>query len=139
MIKFMVLLGLVYFSRTGEQYSVGNITEGNTAIVAGMIADKTGGSLFEIKFADDVYPAGYSELIKFAQKEKRQKARPAITGTVDNFAEYDTVFIGYPNWWAEMPMPFPAGRSSETSAEPSSPTVRTTPVRSVRKLPCRRL
>lgn len=101
----MVLLGIVYFSRTGEQYSVGNITEGNTAIVAGMIADKTGGSLFEIKVADDVYPAGYSELIKFAQKEKRQKARPAITGTVDNFAEYDTVFIGYPNWWAEMPMP----------------------------------
>ena len=70
-----------------------------------MIADKTGDSLFEIKVADDVYPAGYSELIKFAQKEKRQKARPAITGTVDNFAEYDTVFIGYPNWWAEMPMP----------------------------------
>lgn len=93
----MVLLGIVYFSRTGEQYSVGNITEGNTAIVAGMIADKTGGSLFEIKVADDVYPAGYSELIKFAQKEKRQKARPAITCTVDNFAEYDTVFIGYPN------------------------------------------
>lgn len=96
---------IAYFSRTGEQYSVGNIAEGNTAIVARMIADKTGGSLFEIKVADDNYPVVYNELIKFAQKEKKQKARPAITGTVDNFAEYDTVFIGYPNWWAEMPMP----------------------------------
>lgn len=96
---------IVYFSRRGEQYSVGNITEGNTAIVAGMIADKTGGDLFEIRVVDDRYPAGYSDLTKFAQKEKKEKARPAITGSVDNFAEYDTVFVGYPNWWAEMPMP----------------------------------
>lgn len=96
---------IAYFSRAGEQYSVGNITEGNTAIVAGMIADKTGGELFEIKVADDKYPVGYSELTKFAQQEKRNNSRPAIIGNVDNFAEYDTVFIGYPNWWAEMPMP----------------------------------
>ena len=40
---------VVYFSRTGEQYGVGNIQEGNTAIVAKMIAQKTGGDLFEIK------------------------------------------------------------------------------------------
>ena len=40
---------VVYFSKTGEQYSVGNITEGNTAIVAKMIAEQTGGSLFEVK------------------------------------------------------------------------------------------
>jgi flavodoxin len=44
---------IAYFSRTGEQYSVGNITEGNTAIIAKIIADKTGGDLFEIKVAQD--------------------------------------------------------------------------------------
>ena len=51
---------VVYFSRTGEQYSVGNIKEGNTAIVAKMIADKTGADLFEIKLANDTYPASYT-------------------------------------------------------------------------------
>ena len=53
---------VVYFSRTGEQYSVGNITEGNTAIIAKMIADKTKGDLFEVKLKNDTYPAAYKAL-----------------------------------------------------------------------------
>ena len=96
---------IVYFSRTGEQYSVGNITEGNTAIIAKMIANKTNGDLFEIKVAQDNYPKGYTELTEYAQQEKRNNARPEITGIVENFADYDTIFIGYPNWWGDMPMP----------------------------------
>ena len=96
---------VAYFSRTGEQYSVGNITEGNTAIIAKMIANKTGGDLFEIKVVNDNYPKGYTELTEYAQKEKRNNARPEIVGKVDNFNDYDTIFIGYPNWWGDMPMP----------------------------------
>ena len=96
---------IAYFSRTGEQYSVGNITEGNTAIVAKIIAEKTGGDLFEIKVAKDNYPNGYSALTKYAQQEKKNNARPEIVGKVENFEDYDTVFLGYPNWWADMPMP----------------------------------
>ena len=96
---------IAYFSRTGEQYSVGNITEGNTAIIAKIIADKTGGDLFEIKVAQDNYPKGYTELTKYAQKEKKENARPEIIGNVENFSDYDTIFIGYPNWWSDMPMP----------------------------------
>jgi len=95
---------VVYFSRTGEQYSVGNIKEGNTAIIAKMIAEKTGADLFEIKLANDTYPASYTALTKAAQQEKSANARPAIIGKVENFAEYDTVFIGTPNWWADLPM-----------------------------------
>ena len=96
---------VAYFSRTGEQYSVGNITEGNTAIVAKMIANKTGGDLFEIKVAKDNYPNTYNALVEYAKKEKQAKARPEIIGKVENFEDYDTIFIGYPNWWADMPMP----------------------------------
>ena len=96
---------VAYFSRTGEQYSVGNITEGNTAIIAKMIAAKTGGDLFEIKVAKDNYPKGYSALTDYAKEEKQKKARPEIVGKVTKFADYDTVFIGYPNWWSDMPMP----------------------------------
>ena len=96
---------VAYFSRTGEQYGVGNITEGNTAIVAKMIADKTNGDLFEIKVAQDNYPKGYTELTEYVKKEMEQKARPEIVGKVENFADYDTIFIGYPIWWGDKPMP----------------------------------
>lgn len=95
---------IVYFSRTGEQYSVGNIKEGNTAIIAKMIAAKTGGDLFEIKLSNDTYPAQYRPLTEVAQQEKRTNARPAVAGKVANFADYDTVFVGSPNWWGDLPM-----------------------------------
>ena len=96
---------VAYFSRTGEQYFVGSITEGNTAIIAKMIAEKTNGDLFEIKVKNDNYPKSYSALVEYAQKEKKENARPEIVGVVENFDDYDTIFIGYPNWWADMPMP----------------------------------
>ena len=96
---------VAYFSRTGEQYSVGNILEGNTSIIAKMIARKTGGDLFEIKVAQDIYPKEYIALTEYAKKEKQQNARPKIAGGVDDFDKYDTIFIGYPNWWGDMPMP----------------------------------
>ena len=95
---------VVYFSRTGEQYSVGNITEGNTAIIAKMIAEKTGADIFEVKLKNDTYPAAYNALTEVALEEKKANARPEIAENVTNFADYDVVFIGTPNWWADMPM-----------------------------------
>lgn len=96
---------VAYFSRTGEQYGVGNIQEGNTAIIAKMIAQKTGGDLFEIKPLNDTYPTSYNALTQAAKAEKQANARPEIIGKVENMDEYDIVFIGYPNWWSDMPMP----------------------------------
>lgn len=96
---------VAYFSRTGEQYSVGNISEGNTAIVAKIIADKTNGDLFEIKVKNDNYPTEYNDLTEYAKKELQSNARPEIVGKVENFDQYDTVFIGFPIWWGDKPMP----------------------------------
>lgn len=95
---------VVYFSKTGEQYGVGNITEGNTAIIAKMIAEKTGADIFEVKLKNDTYPVAYKALTEIALSEKEANARPEIAGNVTNFADYDVVFIGSPNWWADMPM-----------------------------------
>ena len=95
---------VVYFSRTGEQYGVGNITDGNTAIVAKMIAEKTKGDIFEIKPKNDTYPTQYQSLTEVAKQEKQTNARPEIIGKMDNFADYAVVFIGSPNWWSDMPM-----------------------------------
>lgn len=94
---------IVYFSRTGENYSVGTIKEGNTAILAKMIAEQTGGTLFEVKPAKQ-YPADYKTTCDLAKKELNEGARPAILGDVRDFAAYDTVFIGYPVWWGDLPM-----------------------------------
>lgn len=94
---------VVFFSHTGENYAVGNIEKGNTHIVAEMIADKTGGTLFEI-VPEKEYPKTYKECVDIAKKEKESGARPAIKGDV-TVKGYDVIFIGYPNWWGDMPMP----------------------------------
>lgn len=96
---------VAYFSRTGEQYGVGVISKGNTEIAAEIIAAKTGGTLFEIKPKDDKYPKAYKDLIKYAKDEMKDNARPELSADVKNFADYDTVFIGYPVWWGDKPMP----------------------------------
>ena len=95
---------VIYFSRTGEQYTVGVIEKGNTAIVAEMIAEKTGAELFEIVPADDHYPMTYSELTDVAKTEQNENARPAYKGELPELSGYDTIFIGAPVWWGDWPM-----------------------------------
>ena len=95
---------VVYFSRTGEQYGVGNIDKGNTAIVAEMIAEKTGAESFEILPKEDYYPYTYDELTDVAKHEQSDNVRPEIKGTIPDLSKYDTVFIGAPVWWGDWPM-----------------------------------
>lgn len=93
---------IAYFSRADENYNVGYIKKGNTEIIAEMIAEETKGTLFHIE-TETPYPADYMECIDLAKKEMNAHARPAIKGDikVDN---YDVIFLGYPNWWGEVPM-----------------------------------
>lgn len=79
---------VVYFSRTGEQYGVGEIDKGNTAIVADMIIDKTGADSFEILSEEDYYPYTYDELTDVAKQEQNENARPVYAGEVPDFAQY---------------------------------------------------
>ena len=95
---------VVYFSRTGEQYQVGVIDKGNTAIVAEMVAEKTGADLFEVVPADDHYPMTYDELTDVAKQEQNDNARPEYAGEVPDLSQYDTIFIGAPVWWGDWPM-----------------------------------
>lgn len=94
---------VAFFSRTGENYAVGHIEQGNTHIVAELIASATGGTLFRIEPATP-YPDDYRACTEVAQRERRSKARPALVGDVAA-EEYDVIFLGYPNWWGDMPMP----------------------------------
>ena len=93
---------VAYFSRADENYNVGNITKGNTEIIAEMIAEQTGGELFHIERTTP-YPKAYNPCIEEAQQELRSKARPAIKGDVQ-VEDFDVIFLGYPNWWGDVPM-----------------------------------
>jgi flavodoxin len=97
---------IAYYSRKGQNYvrgSIKNLKVGNTEAVAGMLKEITGGDLFQIDTVKK-YPADYNETTIVAQEELREKARPELTAHVPDMGEYDTVILGYPNWWGTMPM-----------------------------------
>ena len=97
---------IVYYSRKGENYwngSIKNLSKGNTEIVAEMIADFTGGDLFEVDTVKP-YAADYYACTEQAKSELREGARPELKKYMDSLDGYDTIFVGYPNWWGTMPM-----------------------------------
>ena len=98
---------IAYFSRKGQNYVSGRLVDlkvGNTEVVANMIQKITGGVLFHIESVA-AYPTDYTETTEVAKNELRAKARPKLTGQVENMGAYDVIFLGYPNWWGTMPMP----------------------------------
>lgn len=97
---------IVYFSRTGQNYVNGAIKTlkvGNTEIVAKMLQSKTGADIFKINplvnYSDD-----YNECIEQAKDDQKRNARPELTKYPESIEQYDTVYLGYPNYWRTMPM-----------------------------------
>ncbi|WP_242837829.1 flavodoxin [Lacrimispora indolis] len=76
---------------------------GRVRAVADWIAEETGGELFSIQ-TSVVYPTDGGKLIDYAAEEQDEKARPELTSQIENLDQYDTIFIGYPTWWYDMPM-----------------------------------
>ena len=97
---------IVYFSRKGENYWSGgikNLSKGNTEIVAEMIQEAVGGELFEVEPVKQ-YSSDYHTCTEEAQQELDENARPELKKYMDSLDGYDTIFVGYPNWWGTMPM-----------------------------------
>lgn len=98
---------IIYFSRSGENYFGGelkNIEKGNTEVIAEYIQDFTGADLFKVEPALD-YPEDYMKCIDIAKREQQDNARPELKEALTDISEYDTVYIGFPNWWGTFPMP----------------------------------
>lgn len=76
---------------------------GNTQYVAYVIEEQTNADIFRIE-PEKPYPTDHKTLVDLAADEQNDNARPAIKDTIENFDQYDTIFIGYPNWWGDMPM-----------------------------------
>lgn len=76
---------------------------GNNEYVAQLIAQQTGGDIFSIETVQD-YPATHDELLQFAHDEQSQGTKPELNSHIDNLDEYDIIFLGFPNWNADLPM-----------------------------------
>lgn len=76
---------------------------GHVAQMASWIQSETGGDLFSI-VTTEPYSSDYDECLNRAADEKAAKARPALSGAVENMADYDVIFLGYPDWWGTCPI-----------------------------------
>ena len=98
---------IIYFSRVGENYFGGelkNIEKGNTEVIADFIKDYTDADVFKVEALND-YPVEYIKCTEVAQKEHDEDARPELKETLTDISKYDTIYIGFPNWWGTFPMP----------------------------------
>ncbi|WP_089610645.1 flavodoxin [Dehalobacterium formicoaceticum] len=97
---------IVYFSRAGNNYvngAIKNLPVGNTEIAAKMMQELTGGDLFKIEPLVK-YSADYNECIAEAQADLKRDARPELEAYPDSLNNYDTIYLGYPNYWGTIPM-----------------------------------
>ena len=82
----------------------GSSHKGNLTIMADYIKDATGGDTFSI-LTTEYYPTKYRDSTNTAKEEQNEDVRPELSNHVKNMADYDIIFLGYPNWWGGLPMP----------------------------------
>lgn len=76
---------------------------GNTQYMAYVIQETVGADIFRIE-PETPYPTDHDTLVDLAKEEQNDNARPSIKDTIENFDTYENIFVGYPNWWGDMPM-----------------------------------
>ena len=76
---------------------------GNTQYMAYVIQETVGADIFRIE-PETPYPTDHDTLVDLAKEEQNDNARPKIKDTIENFDTYENIFVGYPNWWGDMPM-----------------------------------
>ena len=97
---------IAYFSRGDENYVSGmlkNLTVGNTEVAAELLRELTQADMFKIEPVQG-YSPNYNECIAQAQADQKMDARPKLKAYPRNLENYDTIYLGYPNYWGTMPM-----------------------------------
>ncbi len=97
---------IAFYSRADENYVNGiikTLAVGNTEIAAGIIRELTGADLFKIE-QTQAYSKDYNECIAQAQADQKRDARPELKNYPESLADYDTIYLGFPNYWGTMPM-----------------------------------
>lgn len=98
---------VVYFSMPdnvdNSSVMIDGETLGNTQYMAYVIQENAGADIFRI-LPETPYTTDHDDLVDLAKKEQQDNARPKIKDIIEDFDSYDTIFVGYPNWWDDMPM-----------------------------------
>lgn len=97
---------IVFYSRADENYVSGMLKQldiGNTEVAAGIIRELTDGELFKLEQVQS-YSKDYNECIAEAQADQKRNARPELKRYPDTIEGYDTIYLGFPNYWGTMPM-----------------------------------
>ena len=79
------------------------ISPGNVQQLAGWVQEATSGDIFSIRVTEP-YPSGWDECLSRANEERGEDARPELVDDVEDLERYETIFLGYPNWWYGVPM-----------------------------------
>ena len=77
---------------------------GNMQYMAMTIQEAIGGELFRTETTEE-YPLEHETLVNQAKEEQNEDARPELATHIENVEQYDIIFLGYPNWWGDMPLP----------------------------------
>ena len=93
---------IIYFSRAGENYSVGTVDKGNTEIIVDYLTKVTKIKSFKIN-PETEYPTSYSETVEIARNEKNTNSRPNIKNPLTSISDYDVILLGYPIWHGNLP------------------------------------
>ncbi len=93
---------VVFFSRAGENWQVGNVERGNTAIMVDYITELADVDTFQIVPVNP-YPENYEECVNYVNNIEASDARPAYVGDFNSLSDYDTIFIGGPIWMGQPP------------------------------------
>lgn len=75
---------------------------GVTKQVAEEIHRKVGGDLFRIE-PEVPYPSEYNDVVARAKEERNNNVYPKIKGKLPRFAAYDTIYLGTPIWFGQLP------------------------------------
>ena len=96
---------IVYFSRAGSNWvedGVKNIEIGNTKLLATLLKNKIDCDIFEIR-TKKVYPEEYYACTEEAKNEVKNNIFPDVLNAPENLDKYDTIYIGHPIWWDNIP------------------------------------
>ena len=77
---------------------------GNMQYMAMTIQEAIGGEIFRIETTEE-YPLEHETLVNQAKEEQNEDVRPELATHIGNVEQYDIIFLGYPNWWGDMPQP----------------------------------
>ena len=95
---------IIYFSRADENYAVGNISKGNTEVIAEYIKEFTNADMFKVE-RKVPYSANYRTCTEESAEEQRTNARPELVNYLDDISEYEVIYVGGPIYWGTLPNP----------------------------------